>query len=68
MGGKIARLGGRELHAATVGMAIRAEMSLIIARGVASVVIGGEFLPVSATAVILSLLLTLLYSKLIRRV
>jgi len=68
IGGKIAGLGGKQLTASTLGLAIRAEMSLIIAReGTATGIIGNDFLPVAATAVILSIvLITPIYSRLVR--
>jgi len=66
--GRIAGFSGRALATMTVGLAIRAEMSLIIAReGVATGVVGSDFLSVAAMAVILSMVLvTPIYSKLIR--
>jgi Kef-type K+ transport system membrane component KefB len=68
IGGKISGFGGKQLAASVVGLAIRAEMSLIIAReGVATGVIGSDFLPVAATAVILSMvLITPVYSRLVQ--
>jgi Kef-type K+ transport system membrane component KefB len=68
VGGKIARLGGKQLTASTVGLAVRAEMSLIIAReGAATGMIPNDFLPIAATAVVLSMVLvTPIYSRLVR--
>lgn len=68
IGGRIAGLGQKELWASTVGLAIRAEMSLIIAReGAATGAIGSDFLPVAATAVLLSIvLITPAFSRLVR--
>lgn len=68
IGGKIAGLGGKQLTASTIGLAIRAEMSLIIAReGIATGIIRSDFLPVAATAVILTMvLITPIYSRLVR--
>ena len=68
VGGKIAGLGGKQLTASTVGLAIRAEMSLIIAReGAATGMIPNDFLPIAATAVVLSMVLvTPIYSRLVR--
>jgi len=44
--------GGKQLTTLVVGLAIRAEMSLIIAReGIATGAIGSEFLSIAATAV-----------------
>jgi CPA2 family monovalent cation:H+ antiporter-2 len=70
VGGKIGGLSGKQLTASTVGLAIRAEMSLIIAReGTATGMIGASFLPVAGTAVILSMvLMTPIYSRLIRSI
>jgi CPA2 family monovalent cation:H+ antiporter-2 len=69
VGAKIARLKREELHVSVIGLAIRAEMSLIIAReGAASGLIRSDFLSVAATAIILSMVfLTPGYAWLVRR-
>ncbi len=68
VGGRIGGLGGKHLTASAIGLAIRAEMSLIIAReGATTGVIGNDFLPIAATAVILSMvLMTPIFSRLVR--
>jgi len=68
-GARAARLNGRNLATAIFGLAIRGEISLIVAKEAsASGMISGDFLPIAATAVILSLLIVApLYSRLVRR-
>jgi len=69
VGGAIAGMHGKDLTTSLTGLAIRAEISLIIAREVStSAVVVDTFLPISATAVILSLLtMTPVYSRLVRK-
>lgn len=68
IGGWTAGVKGKQLAASTLGLAIRAEMSLIIAReGAATGMIGEDFLAVATTAVLLSMvLLAPIFSKLNR--
>jgi CPA2 family monovalent cation:H+ antiporter-2 len=68
IGGKLSGMGGKALVMSTVGLAIRAEMSLIIAReATLGGIIGGDFLSIAATAVIINLVVvTPVYSRLVR--
>lgn len=66
IGGRLGGFHGRALLAMAVGLAVRGEISLIVAReGVGAGVVGGEFLGVAAAVVIGSVLIALpLLSKL----
>lgn len=66
--GKAAGFGGRQLFASVLGLAVRAEMSLIIAReAVTTGMVGSDFLSIAATAVIFSMvLITPIFSRLAR--
>lgn len=68
IGGKLAGLKGRTLWTVTIGLAVRAEMSFIIAyEGVSRGVVGNDFLTLTAIAVIGSMIVVLpLFSKLIK--
>jgi CPA2 family monovalent cation:H+ antiporter-2 len=68
IGGRLAGLKGRTLWTVTVGLAVRAEMSFIIAyEGVSRGVVGNDFLTITAITVIGSMIVVLpLFSRLIR--
>ncbi|MCX8153362.1 MAG: cation:proton antiporter [Candidatus Bathyarchaeota archaeon] len=68
IGGRLAGFHGKTLWAATVGLAVRAEMSFIIAyEGVTMGIVDPDFLTLTAIAVIGSMIIVLpLFSKLIR--
>ena len=70
IGGKTSGFNRKQLTTLVVGLAIRAEMSLIIAReGIAAGAIGSDFISIAATAVILSMvLITPIYSRLVQRI
>ncbi|MGF3522751.1 MAG: cation:proton antiporter [Candidatus Bathyarchaeia archaeon] len=67
-GGRLAGFRGKSLWALTIGLAIRAEMSFIIAyEGVAIGIVGKDFLTLTAIAVIGSMVVALpIFSKLIK--
>jgi len=67
-GGRLAGFRGKTLWALTIGLAVRAEMSFIIAyEGVAMGIVGADFLTLTAISVIGSMFVVLpLFSKLIK--
>jgi CPA2 family monovalent cation:H+ antiporter-2 len=68
IGGRLAGLRGKTLLTVTVGLAVRAEMSFIIAyEGVSRGIVGNDFLTLTAIAVIGSMIVVLpLFSRLIK--
>ncbi|MCW4001051.1 MAG: cation:proton antiporter [Candidatus Bathyarchaeota archaeon] len=70
IGGRLAGYRNKTLWAVTVGLAVRAEMSFIIAyEGVATGIVGTEFLALTAIVVIGSMIVVLpLFTRLIRAV
>ncbi|MBT0158999.1 cation:proton antiporter [Candidatus Bathyarchaeota archaeon A05DMB-2] len=68
LGGRLTGLKGKTLWAVTIGLAVRAEMSFIIAyEGVAMGIVGTDFLTLTAIAVIGSMIVVLpLFSKLVK--
>ncbi|MCW4003784.1 MAG: cation:proton antiporter [Candidatus Bathyarchaeota archaeon] len=69
VGGRLAGLKGKTLWTATIGLAVRAELSFIIAyEGVAMGIVGTDFLTLTAIAVIGSMIVVLpLFSKLLKK-
>ena len=68
IGGRLAGLKGKTLLTVTVGLAVRAEMSFIIAyEGVSRGIVGNDFLTLAAIAVIGSMIVVLpMFSRLIK--
>jgi len=68
IGGRLAGFQGKTLWTLTIGLAVRAEMSFIIAyEGVAMGIVGTDFLTLTAIAVIGSMIVILpLFSKLVK--
>lgn len=68
LGGRLAGFRGRTLWTAVVGLAVRAEMSFIIAyEGVLRGIVGSDFLTLTAIAVVGSMIIVLpVFSKLVR--
>lgn len=68
IGGRLAGFQGKTLWTLTIGLAVRAEMSFIIAyEGVAMEIVGTDFLTLTAIAVIGSMIVVLpLFSKLVK--
>jgi Kef-type K+ transport system membrane component KefB len=68
IGGRLAGFRGRTLWTVTIGLAVRAEMSFIIAyEGVSRGIVGNDFLTLTAIAVIGSMIVVLpLFSRLVK--